>query len=74
MMIYLDDKPLADDTPRPDAVEQQQLADVGVEDAGLDPESVTDLLRRDANPSDVIDQVIIVPLPDDDRDVDTALS
>jgi hypothetical protein len=73
-MIYVDDKPLADDIPCPDAVEQQQLADVGVEDAGLDPESVTDLLRRDANPSDVIDQAIIVPLPDDDRDVDTALS
>ena len=50
MMIYLDDKPLADDIPRPDAVEQQQPADVSVEDAGLDPEAVTDLLRRDANP------------------------
>jgi hypothetical protein len=74
MMIYLDGKPLADDIPRPDAVEQQQPADVGVEDAGLDPESVTDLLQRDANPPDVIDQAIIVPLPDDDRDVDTALS
>jgi len=34
---------------------------------------VADLLQRDANPSDVIDQAIIVPLPDDDRDVDTSL-
>jgi hypothetical protein len=49
-----------DDTP---------LAD----DAGLDPRCVADLLQRDANPSDVIDQAIIVPLPDDDRDVDTYL-
>ena len=30
-------------------------------------------LQRDANPSDVIDQAIIVPLPDDDRDTDTTL-
>jgi hypothetical protein len=31
---------------------------------------VADLLQRDANPSDVIDQAIIVPLPDDDSDTD----
>ena len=37
------------------------------------PASVANLLQRDANPSDVIDQAIIVPLPDDDRDVDTSL-
>jgi hypothetical protein len=74
MTIYLDDNPLADDIPRADAVEQRQPADVSVEDAGLDPESVADLLQRDANPSNVIDQAIIVPLPDDERDVDTALS
>ena len=36
------------------------------------PRCVANLLQRDANPSDVIDQAIIVPLPDDDRDVDTA--
>jgi hypothetical protein len=74
MTIYLDDKPLADDIPRADAVQQRQPADVSVEGAGLDPESVADLRQRDANPSDVIDQAIIVPLPDDERDVDTALS
>ena len=73
MTIYLDHGPLADDIPRADAVEQQQPADVSVEHAGLDPESVANLLQRDANPSDVIDQAIIVPLPDDERDVDTAL-
>ena len=73
MTIYLDHGPLADDIPRADAVEQHQLADVSVEDAGLDTGYVANLLQRDANPSDVIDQAIIVPLPDDERDVDTAL-
>ena len=72
MMIYLDDYTLADDVPAADAVEQQQPVDVSVEDAGLDPGHVTNLLQRDANPSDVIDQAIIVPMPDDDRDLDTA--
>ena len=44
---------------------------MGAEDAGLEPRDVTDLLQRDANPCDVIDQAIIVPLPDDDdRDVE----
>ena len=73
MTIYLDHNPLADDIPRADAVEQRQPADVCVEDAGLAPESAVNLIQRDANPFDVIDQAIIVPLPDDDRDVDTAL-
>jgi len=36
MTIHLDDIPLADDVPAADAAEQQQLADVSVEDAGLD--------------------------------------
>ena len=73
MTIYLDDNPLADDVPEADAAEQRQPADVSVEDAGLDPGYVANLLQRDANPPDVIDQAIIVPLPDDDRDVDTDL-
>jgi hypothetical protein len=62
MMIYLDDYTLADEVPAADAVEQQQPVDVSVEDAGLDPGYVTNLLQRDANPSDVIDQAIIVPM------------
>ncbi len=73
MTMYLDDNPLADDVPDADAAEQRQPVDVSAEDAGLDPEHVANLLQRDANPSDVIEQAIIVPLPDDDRDVDTAL-
>jgi len=74
MTIYLDDTPLADDIPAADAAEQHQPADDSAEDAGLDPREVANLLQRDANPSDVIDQAIIVPMPDDDRgDVDTPL-
>ena len=72
MTIYLDDTPLADDIPRADAAEQQQPADITVEDAGLDTGSLANLLQRDANPADVIDQAIIVPMPDDDRGVDSA--
>ena len=73
MTMYLDDIPLADDVPAADAVEQHQPADVSVEDAGLDTRYVANLSQRDANPADVIDQAIIVPIPDDDRDVDAAL-
>jgi hypothetical protein len=73
MTIYLDDTPLADDVPVADAVEQHQPAELSAEDAGLDPDYVASLVQRDANPPDVIDQAIIVPLPDDDRDVDTTL-
>jgi len=73
MTMYLDGIPLADDVPVADAAEQLQPADVSVEDAGLDTRYVANLSQRDANPADVIDQAIIVPIPDDDRDADTAL-
>jgi hypothetical protein len=69
MTVYLDDSPLADDVPGADAAEQRQPADASAEDGGLDSEDVANLLHRDANPSDVIDQAIIVPLPDDQRGV-----
>jgi hypothetical protein len=72
MTIYLKDNPLADDVPEADATEQRQPANVSVEDAGLDTGYLANLIQRDANPSDVIDQATIVPLPDDDRDLDTA--
>jgi hypothetical protein len=72
MTIYVDDTPLADDVPAADAAEQHQPVDDSAEDAGLDPRCVADLLQRYANPSDVIDQAIIVPLPDDDRDADAS--
>jgi hypothetical protein len=73
MTIHLDENPLADDVPAADAAEQHQPVDVNVEDAGLDPGCVTNLLQREANPADVIDQAIVVPLPDENRDVDVTL-
>ena len=72
MTIYLDDCTPADDVPAADAVEQQQPAGVSVEDAGLDPGYLANLVQRDANPSDVIDQAIIVVWPDDGA-IDTDL-
>ena len=69
-MIHRDDTPLADEVPAADAAGQRQPVDVRADDAGLDPRCVADLLLRDANCSDLIDQAIIVPLPDDDRDAD----
>ena len=70
MTINRDDTPLADDVPPADAAEQRQPVDDSADDAGLDPERLADMLQRDANPPDVIDQAIIVPIPDDDRDHD----
>jgi hypothetical protein len=70
MTINPDDHPLADDVPVADAAEQQQPVHVSVEDAGLDPHQVTDLWQRDADPADIIDQAIIVALPEEDREVD----
>ena len=70
MTINPEDTPLADEVPVADAVEQQQPATLGDEDAGLDPEHVANRLPTDANTVDVIDQAITVPLPDDQRDGD----
>ena len=72
MTNYLDDISLADDVPTADAPEQRQSAEVSAEDAGLDTRYVANLTQRDANPADVIDQAIIVPILDDDRDANTA--
>jgi hypothetical protein len=70
MTIKPDDNPLPDDVPVADAAEQRQPVDVSGEGAGLDPHHLTDLLARDADPADIIDQAIIVVLPDKDREVD----
>ena len=69
-MIHRDDTPLVDEVPAADAGEQRPPVDVRADDEGLDPRCVADLLLPDANCSDLIDQAIIVPLPDDDRDAD----
>jgi hypothetical protein len=70
MTINPQDTPLAAEVPVADAVEQQQLAALDIEDTGLDPEYVTDRSQTDANTFDVIDQAIAVPLPDDQRNSD----
>jgi hypothetical protein len=68
MTTHPDDNRLFDvEVPAADAAEQQRPADLGVEDAGLDVGYVEGRLQRDANPADVIDQAIIVPLPDEER-------
>jgi hypothetical protein len=70
MTTNFDTNALADDIPVADAIEQHQPADASLEDAGLDTERVAYRLQRDANPSDVIDQAVIVSLPDDDYEGD----
>jgi hypothetical protein len=72
MTINFDTNAVADEVPVADAVEQHQPTGLSAEDAGLNPAGLADLLQRDANPSDVIDQAITVPLPDDDRGDDLA--
>jgi hypothetical protein len=71
MTINPQDNLLAAEVPVADAVEQQQPDALDADDAGLDPEYVTDRLQTDANTVDVIDQAIAVPLPDDERDGDS---
>jgi hypothetical protein len=70
MTINFDTNVVADEAPVGDAVEQHQPTDLSAEDTGPDAEHLTDLIQRDAYPSDLIDQAITVPLPDDDRDGD----
>jgi hypothetical protein len=61
---------LRDDVPVPDAVEQQQRAGDTADEGDLDRQLLAEPLDHDANPADLVDQAIIVPLPDDDRDAD----
>lgn len=65
-MTFHDDHRPADDVSDADAAEQRRTVDDGFEDAGLDPDQVADLLQRDADPADIIDQAIAVPWPEGD--------
>jgi hypothetical protein len=58
----------ADDVPAADAAEPHRPVDISDEDAGLRPGQLTNVAQKDANPADLIDQAIIVPLPDEDRE------
>lgn len=60
----------SDGIPEADRAEQRLAADVGDEEAGLDPAHLEDIHDKDANPADVIDQAISVPLPHDDYDIE----
>ena len=64
-MKYVDSSGLAHAVPEADALEQRLVADPE-EDTGLDADYVGALTDRDANAADVIDQAIVVPLPEDD--------
>lgn len=64
-MKYVESSGLADEAPEADAMDQRLAVDTE-EDAGLDTNYVDALTDRDANAADVIDQAIVVPLPEDD--------
>ncbi|WP_373280800.1 hypothetical protein [Mycobacterium celatum] len=46
-------------------MDQQCLVDAD-DQSGLDTSYVADVADRDANPADLIDQAIVVPVPADD--------
>ncbi|ORW05401.1 hypothetical protein AWC14_26925 [Mycobacterium kyorinense] len=54
-----------DETPEADAMDQQCVVDAD-DEIGLDTSYVADVVDRDANPADLIDQAIVVPVPEDD--------
>lgn len=54
-----------DETPEADAMDQQYVVDAD-DQSGLDTSYVADVADRDANPADLIDQAIVVQVPEDD--------
>ncbi|MDT5050235.1 MAG: hypothetical protein QOG75_6139, partial [Mycobacterium sp.] len=56
-----------EDKPEADVAEQQILVDLPVDEAGLDPTHITNRSDAEANPADLIDQAISIPLADDDH-------
>jgi hypothetical protein len=56
-----------DEAPEADAIDQHRAVDVG-DEVEFDTDYVSNIGDRDANEADVIDQAMIVPLPDDDLD------
>jgi hypothetical protein len=66
-MDDVQNNPLPDDAPEADAREQRLVVEAE-NDTGLDISHVDALGDRDANPADVIDQAIVVPVPEDDYD------
>lgn len=69
-MTDAEDNVGVDETPEADALEQHQEVDFD-DETGLDPDLVArDVSDRDANDADLIDQATIVPVPDDDWELD----
>lgn len=66
MMIDAEGLSPSEGLPEADRAEQRLAADAGEEDDGLDPARLENIDEKDANPADVIDQAISVPLPHDD--------
>jgi hypothetical protein len=56
---------IPEEAPEVDAMEQRLVVDAE-DDTGLDTNHVEALSDRDANAADVIDQAIVVPIPEDD--------
>jgi len=61
--------PATEDVPEADLAEQQIPVDESAAD-GLDPAVLESADEIEANPADLFDQAISVPLPDDDYDAD----
>ncbi len=66
-MKYVETTALPHEAPEADAMEQRLVVDTE-EDTGLDTNHVDAVSDRDANAADVIDQAIVVPVPEDDYD------
>lgn len=64
-MTEVGDIVLVDETPEADALEQQIVVDPH-DETGLDTAQVADAADRDASPADLVDQAIVVSLPDGD--------
>jgi hypothetical protein len=66
-MTDIENIALPDEVPEADAIEQRLVIDAD-DETGLDTAQVDALGDRDANEADVIDQAIIVAVPEDDHD------
>ncbi len=63
------DGPPTDEVPEADLVDQQIDADT-TDEEGLNPAQLENAADVEADPADLIDQAISVPLPSEDYDVE----
>ncbi|WP_024441511.1 hypothetical protein [Mycobacterium sp. UM_WGJ] len=69
MMTNPERLPATEEVPEADLAEQRIAVDASDDDR-LDPTVLANAGDTDANPADVIDQAISVPLPEEDYDAD----